>query len=786
MQQRRNRRSDENLSRRAAVWGVVISSSCAIVAGGSQLVGLYKAPVWLSVSLIAVGAAGTALTPVVSAYVQRHSEAAAKEADRDARDKETRAQRERAIRDLVAVAGRTSDRLPLVREINPYGEFGVSPSIHASSKSREPYAHREVDRTIDEALQANSFVIIVGDSKAGKSRSAYEGLLRNFADSQILVPTDRPGALRVLNQLEQPIWKADAGPVILWLDDIERYLGGSNGLDSAFLDELDRTESPLRIVGTLTSQRRDNFLNAAGEAGRATRVVIQASCQVWMEPRLTDQEYTEAQALYPDLEVDRAFAEQLVAAPMLRRKYYDGRQSYPVGWSIVQVAVDWRRVGLTRPVDEAELRQLYPIHLIERSDIDPDDELFSAGLRWAREPVAAQASLLRRITANGDRKFAIFDYIVALADGQGDAAARPIPDQFWYSVQKLAGPLEMVDIGTTALSRGNYSAARAAFEAAIQTGDPVAGALAANELGLRLEIEEQDDEVAEKLYRQAMASGSFGEGNAWAANNLGNLLSRQGKTAEAMEMFQRAIIPENTQHSIPANTLGQHLLEEGRVEEAKENFRIAMRSGQTMQSVTLAALNLGSILESEGDTAGAKTAYEFAMQHPYLTVAAAHAGRQLAGLLARDGLIERAKETYQQVIASGWDPAVSADCAHSLATIYLAEGDEETAIKLYRQALVPESSDLSVPAFELAKLLVSRHSLEEAERLLRLAADSPQPGSQSRAASLLLGSLLQEAGDVREAETRYRFAASPPGQDEIAVQAAARLKSLLSDRDTTS
>jgi tetratricopeptide (TPR) repeat protein len=768
------------------MWAVLVPSAAAIAAGGSQLVGLYKSPVWLSVVLISAGALGAAAAPLLQAKAAKSSQDAEDRKRAEERAASERSRRQRAIRDLVAIHGAPADTLPRVQDINPYGVFGVSRSIRAAQDSAEPYAHREVDAAIDEELRRSSFIIIVGDSKSGKSRTGYEAMLRNYPGSQILVPSARPRGLRDLFELAPPAWTVTQDPVLLWLDDIERYLSGSNGLDATFLEQIESLETRIVMIGTLTSKRRDSFMQAQGEVGRATRMVLEKAAQIWMEPRLTDAEYSAAQELYPDLAVERAFAEQLVAASTLKRKYFDGRQAAPVGWAIVQTACDWRRIGFTRPIKEGELKKLYAIYLSARPDIDPSDRLFTDGLRWAREPVAAESALLRRVGTNSQPLFAIFDYIVALADGQGDSAYRPIPDEYWAGGIQLAQPLEIVDIGTTALSRSSYEMARQAFDRAIDSGDTAAAALAANELGLMLEMNEHDEVIAEKLYRQAMASGDFGEGNAWAANNLGNLLARQGKIDEAMEMYQAAIIPENTQHSIPANSLGQHLLEKGDVAGAKENFKIAMRSGQTFGSVTLAALNLGSVLESEGDKQGAADAWQFAMEHPYHPPAAGEAGLLLGDLCSGEGLTDAAKEVYQVVLDSGWYEPCAALGAQRLAGIYAAEGDTGQARAMYRRAAVEQNPELALSALKLGQLLLRDGARAEAMHYFGLAADAGEPKPEARAAALELGCLLREDHDLDGAEARLRFAAAGEQRDETAARAAAQLAALRQSRDAGS
>jgi hypothetical protein len=82
-----------------------------------------------------------------------------------------RQQRRQAWGADLALPPLKSGRLRTVSEVSPY-DIGVSPSKYMADADRPPYVRRDLDLALDNALAAKPFVVIVGDSKAGKSRTA--------------------------------------------------------------------------------------------------------------------------------------------------------------------------------------------------------------------------------------------------------------------------------------------------------------------------------------------------------------------------------------------------------------------------------------------------------------------------------------------------------------------------------------------------------------------------------------------------------------------------------------
>jgi hypothetical protein len=108
---------------------------------------------------------------------------------------ERRAARERRCRSLLALWP-----LPAIEEADPFA-IGVFYSRRAEGyrggRLRPPYVARALDAELAELLDAQPLILVKGQSRAGKSRTAYEVAARELAAWRLLVPNDRAALGRV-------------------------------------------------------------------------------------------------------------------------------------------------------------------------------------------------------------------------------------------------------------------------------------------------------------------------------------------------------------------------------------------------------------------------------------------------------------------------------------------------------------------------------------------------------------------------------------------------------------
>lgn len=367
---------------------------------------------------------------------------------------------------LVDVLNASGDELPLVRDLDPY-RLGATPSRYGDSSTyglRDPYVPRaagDVENKVQRALGTQRMVVIYGQSKAGKTRTAFEAL-HTWPDARLLAP--KPSAIGRL--AVHPSLQDMEGRVVVWLDDLEEYVTASDSLTSSALTQLCRRQGPTIVLATLRSEVRERL--AAENGGRLTRDIRQLlSDAVEIELRPTSDSPAEqeiAARVYPDEDLsNRGLAEQLAGAPALLRLYRDSRVSNPVRYAVLQSAIDWARVGMQRPIPEDDLCELAKAAIQEEYPyITASDPEVRAAVRAASAPLSDHGriqALPAERTNDGSRGYRAFEYLVAADDGQG-GPSRPIRVDFWTRVLlRYARPEETYVVSKSAAIRGEISMA---------------------------------------------------------------------------------------------------------------------------------------------------------------------------------------------------------------------------------------------------------------------------------------------------------------------------------------
>ncbi|MBD0692548.1 trypsin-like serine peptidase [Streptomyces sp. CBMA123] len=97
---------------------------------------------------------------------------------------------------LVDVIDHTSGDLPRVRKLDPY-RLGTTPSDYGNRNNygdHDPYVprtHHDIDTRLRAALQPSRMVLLVGPSKVGKTRTAFEAVRTGWEDAHLAAPTPR-------------------------------------------------------------------------------------------------------------------------------------------------------------------------------------------------------------------------------------------------------------------------------------------------------------------------------------------------------------------------------------------------------------------------------------------------------------------------------------------------------------------------------------------------------------------------------------------------------------------
>jgi len=408
--------------------------------------------------------------------------------------------------DPVALSALTANTVPgyLEREIDP----SLSEAVAGALSGREPW-----------------FVVVVGRSKVGKSRTLFEALCRCgvATDLELVAPVDGEAVRSLLGPGQE--LKLTAPYSVLWLDDLEPFL--SQGVTLRTLREW-RAGGPGRIVAATYGGKGSERVGGTSSAGLATTAgeVLGHAREVPLGATTEAELHTlRAATSASEFEGMRRYglAAYLVAGPALARKLASGRHapgegSCLEGVAVVEAAIDWARCGRTDPMTRQRLRTIWSSYL--PVGIAASDDGFDAGLAWALRPVSGSIALLAH--ANG---YQAYDYMVRLAHEK----VGPVPpqDPVWAMAVANATPAQAFAVGLAAYVHSRLSDSASAFRWARESPNDEIASLAGRNLGV----------VLGELGRSADAVAAYSD----VANRFRDKLSPQLRVQVAAALVNKAI-----------------------------------------------------------------------------------------------------------------------------------------------------------------------------------------------------------------------------------------------------
>ncbi|MGW6023932.1 trypsin-like peptidase domain-containing protein [Streptomyces sp. NPDC055099] len=694
---------------------------------------------------------------------------------------------------LVELLGQHGD-LPVVADLTPY-QLGADPTEYGDSHrhgDHDPYVPRtarQVDRRLLEALASpGQLVLLVGPSKAGKTRTAFEGLRVVWPQARLA----KPDPARLADLIAHPRIAASTWPLVIWLDDLQRYLVGESALTPTRLTELGKRPGPTIVLATLRQEERAR-LNEHADLTPGTRQLLDnaAPTTIALKPTSADpEEQAAAAASYPNLDLTRyGLAEQLAGAPALLRQYTD---AFPVLRAVLQAAIDWERIGVPHPVPEHVLRDLAKEYVREiAGHLDPEAAEFTHAIKEARTPpqdpdgrtTGRVAALLVERPDDMTWRYVPYPYLVDHDDGRS-GESRPIPNWFWSrGLSATDADSTAALIGTAAYNRGNVEMSLAALFISAEAGDALSmrnlGWLFANETspidldlarrwyqraidrgnasamrsyGVLLEskIDPPDLDGAESWYRRAADADHVD-----AMNDLGNLLSlrRDPPDLDGAEKWLRKSAAAG--HVDAMANLG-YLLSLRRVppdlDGAMEWYRKAGAAGHAD-----AMFNLANLLSDQLDPPDLEGAQEW-----YLKAAAAdHVGAMFnLGHLLSNGLdppdLDGAMNWYRKAAADGHSGAMN-NMGYLLSEEF-DPPDFDGAQEWYRKAAAAGDTDAMNNLGNLLSDKLDPPDLESAQEWYLKAAAADHLGAMFNLGHLLSNGL--DPPDLDGAMNWYRKAAA--------------------------
>jgi hypothetical protein len=161
----------------------------------------------------------------------------------------------------------------------------------------EHYVSRAGDQLLRGGLVPGSLAVVVGEPRAGASRTALEAVRAELGSVGLLVPCG-PEALQALLDLDPPLRVAGTR-LTVWLDGLDRY---TRVLDRPALDALLGLAAEVTVVATIRRSYWDAWMRSSGERGVAARAVAARARVFDLSAELEQRELLEARAHYPGLD----------------------------------------------------------------------------------------------------------------------------------------------------------------------------------------------------------------------------------------------------------------------------------------------------------------------------------------------------------------------------------------------------------------------------------------------------------------------------------------------------
>jgi TPR repeat protein len=474
----------------------------------------------------------------------------------------------------------------------------------------------ELDLACDEAVaEGRRLVLVVGDSAAGKSRSAAEAVHRHLTlgARRLVVPLLDGGLNRLLDALS-------LDGTLVWLDDLDKHV--ARGLDTATCHRL-LDHHDVVVVATIRAREllarggdlRDPIWELLTDTHRVRRIDVDAA--------LSGTELADARQRFSDrglldaLDHGIGLGEWLVAGPRLEQKLLGATEPRR---ALVDTVVAWYRTGLKQPLPEDDLRRLWFANLdldlrerLEQRPVPDRESLFRDACAWAREPLITRLLHEQALVTEQRDGYVANDYVVDRVVKRSDRPLVPAP--VWQLATDVAlesfiagDEVRLWNVGVAAYGENAPDVAIRAMRACASADDPNA----MFNLGVLLQQRGDPEALseAETWYRRAAQHHDTD-----AMVGLGLLLEDQGTPdalTEAETWYRRAAQHHDTDAMVGLGLLLEDQGTPDALTEAETWYRRAAQHDHPD-----AMVNLGALLQQRGgpDQAEAETWYRRAAQH---------------------------------------------------------------------------------------------------------------------------------------------------------------------------
>ncbi|MEU4157852.1 hypothetical protein [Actinoplanes sp. NPDC026670] len=363
------------------------------------------------------------------------------------------------------------------------------------------YVKRDFDSRLRIALATNlpargSFVVMVGGSSTGKTRSLYEAIYELVPEWDLAQPADAAELLEVKN--------APPHGTVFWLDELQQFLGAHPPLTSECIRALVRHGN--LVVGTLWP---DQY--AKWTAGRDdVHLLVKSAFVIPVPDALNAVELSIAEdvarcdsRIRDALEASEAGLTQVLAGgPRLVMCWEQPPNVYAK--AMITAAADAHRLGVQSPLSKALLADAMYGYLRGHHRVPTADHWLAEALPYATQPLYGDVSPL--FPADDGRAGTLAGYTIADYLAQHVRRKRrtePLPHEAWEAlVTGLRRPEDLRRLATAASARLRYRYAEKALTRLVQE---FGHGKAAAELVDLLVRQDRLDDAAEILRQRLLA-----------------------------------------------------------------------------------------------------------------------------------------------------------------------------------------------------------------------------------------------------------------------------------------
>jgi TIR domain len=347
------------------------------------------------------------------------------------------------------------------------------------------------------AAQRGGFVLLVGGSSVGKTRCAFEAVRALLPDWWLVHPAG-PDQVAALAAASMP-------QMVVWLDELQRYLDGEHGLTGGVVRAMLGAPAPSVVIGTLWPELYTTYAAAPAPGGAdphaREREVLDLAAVIRIGPAFSPAEQDRARAAAardPRLKValeagGYGLTQTLAAAPQLVARWEDAQTAEPYAWAVLTAALDVARLGARAPLSAGFLRAAASGYCTSAQQAEAPENWFEQALAWATGKLHGAAAALSPAGAGMGQVagYTPADYLIQYA--AGDRRYCRVPASTWDAVlSHLRDPADAVRLADSAANRLLYRYAIPLYRHAADAGDEDAAWRLAD---LLAECEDSDEVV---------------------------------------------------------------------------------------------------------------------------------------------------------------------------------------------------------------------------------------------------------------------------------------------------